>query len=428
MGDQPSSQAREPEPLDELELRDYLRRLWREKWLMLAIFVGVVVLVAIIALLLPRPYETETALLIMPPVSEQLDSGGELEVLESGAIQLRGAEGSSRLLSPDAYQRLALADDLLEEIIRTLTLRSDARNPNSEFLSVQALKEQVQVEAISGRWTPSGGSRSTLLTLRVQGEDPERIQRVAERWARLFIERHSRWLESTRAQSYEFIQERVSEVRQALKAEEQQKTRFLQEHPPDFLESELSALVERYETTMGRLAEKRLARAEQQAKARHLGEALDELSSDDDQANRVSLALREQRLIAQAEIAALESGIRHLEEQLEVLEEEIAQKAARIIEVRTTLAQLEREIETLSRTYASLSDRLQGARIAKAESASSIRVVENAIVPREPLRSRTLVYLAVGAVLGLILGVLVASFKVYMTPRAPAPAHEREER
>jgi uncharacterized protein involved in exopolysaccharide biosynthesis len=429
-----------------IELRDYLRLFWKEKWLILGIWGATLAIVAGVSVLLPSQYTTRTTLLVAPRISEQLTE----------------EESLSGTLSPEAYKTLAFANDLLQEVIRTLDLRRGFRGPESEpeLLSVQGLKRHLRVDV-----TPSGspiapkGFRSPLLILTVQGTEPLLLSRIANTWAKLFIERNTQLLATATAQSYEFIRERFTEIREELADKEEEWKQYQRENPFKFLESELQGLSDRYEELLGEMEGMKLEHAAQLARLARLEKtvaeeppyvetrhtippealweflsriigapdlgALEKLSLVEQEPNPVYLALREEWARTQADAAALEGGIRYLEAALGDLAQGIEQKAARLAEVQLTLDRLDREITALSETYTTLFARLQEARIAKAESASSIRIVESAIVPQEPMQSRTLLYLALAAVLGLLLGVTVTSFKIYMTYTPFPPGEPR---
>lgn len=433
---------------DEIELRDYVRGLWKEKWLMLVVFVVAVGIAAGISWGLPAQYATETTLLIAPTVSEQLAGEGEPFV---------------RTFSAGTYENLALANDLLGEIIAALDLRVNPGQPDSKLLAVETLKRHMRAEVVVGaEGGPSpGGFRFPLLTMRVRGTDPERISQIANKWAELFIQRNTRLMETATAQSYEFIAERFGEVGNELEAKEEKKRLYQQENPLELWESSLWVMRDRYEDFLSQLQDKRLELAEKQAQLARLEAALAkeppflalkrsistevlwellsrepspeellalaDLSLTEQQINQVYLSIKDQLIQTQAEVDTLEGGIQYLEGKVEQFEGQIAQKAAKIAETRLTLERMDREVWALRQTFTDLFDRLQEARIAKAESESSIRVVQSAIPPQVPIAPRRLLNAGVAAVLGLFLGMILASFRWYMVRSPKLRGEEGEE-
>ena len=75
---------------------------------------------------------------------------------------------------------------------------------------------------------------------------------------------------------------------------------------------------------------------------------------------------------------------------------------------------MDREINILRDGYASLATKLQETRIAKAETAEPIRVVEAPVVPERPIGPNKKMNVAVAGVLGLFVGVLLAFFAHYL--------------
>jgi len=424
----------------EVELRDYIRGLWGEKWIILAVFVVVVGSAVGVSLGLPEQYATKTTLLIAPRVSEQLTAENEPFV---------------GTFSAETYKNLALANDLLQDIIQALDLRANPRRADSKPLAVESLKRQMRAEVAVG------AGRFPLLTMTVRGTDPERINRIANKWAELFVQRNIRLLETALAQSYEFINERFAEINEALKAKEEEKKLYQQENPLELLESDLWVLRYRYEDFLSQLQDKRLELQEKRAQLTRLEKAFAEeplflelkrsistealwellsrkpdpqllaaltnLSLTEQQINQVYLSLKDQLIQARTEASTLESVIPYLEEQVQQFERQIEQKVAELAEVRLKGEQMDREIESLRQTFDNLFNRLQEARIAKAESESSIRVVESAITPQVPIGPRKLLIVAVAVVLGLFLGALLTFFKQYMASK-PRPAKNEDEK
>jgi len=378
------------------------------------------------------------------------------------------AEGEplGRTFSAETYKNIALANDLLEEIIEALDLRANPGQPDdTNPLAVESLKRHMWAEVVGAETAgqrSSEGSRFSLLTIRVQGTDPKRISQIGNMWAKLFIQRNTHLLETTTAQSYEFIAERFTELNTELTTKEEEQKQYKGENPLELWESNIEVLRDRYEDFLGQLQDKRLALIENRAQLARLETAFTEeppylelkrsisteslwellsgnpslqelaalanLSLTEQQINQVYVSLKDQLIQTQAVVDTLEGGIQYLDGQVQELEEQITQKAVKIGEVRLTLEQMDREIEVLRQTFSSLFSRFQEAHIAKAESESSIRVVETAIPPRVPIAPRKLLNVGVGGVLGLFLGMILASFRWYMIRSPDRGGGEEQER
>lgn len=78
------------------------------------------------------------------------------------------------------------------------------------------------------------------------------------------------------------------------------------------------------------------------------------------------------------------------------------------------LARLQRDQTVLEEVFTLLQNRLQEARILEAVEDASVRIVDPAILPPEPVKPRTLLNLLLGIVLGSMLGVGIAFMREYM--------------
>lgn len=143
--------------------------------------------------------------------------------------------------------------------------------------------------------------------------------------------------------------------------------------------------------------------------------------------NSTYVSLREGVASAQAEVAARTAQVTYLQNELSRAKLESEQKQAQLMEIKTEKEKLEQEIAVLLDTYNRVAKSLEEAKIARAETAEPIRVVESPVLPTTPIRPRKALNVAVAAVLGLFLGVLLA-FAVHSfqsrkeTP--PAPGEE----
>jgi tyrosine-protein kinase Etk/Wzc len=87
------------------------------------------------------------------------------------------------------------------------------------------------------------------------------------------------------------------------------------------------------------------------------------------------------------------------------------------------LARLQRQQKVLEEIYTLLQNRLQEARILEAVDDPTVRTVDRAILPSEPVKPRTLLNLLLGVVLGGMLGVGIAFLREYMDETV----HTRED-
>ena len=408
----------------EVDLRDYVRVLWKEKWIVIVTFLVAVGTALGISYSLPKHYRTETALLILPPLAREV-----------------GGEVAGTVYSPETYKSLALASDLLQEVAAKVY-------PKGERPSVLELQDRIKVEIEQTTAKEFPGRFPLYLRVSFTGTDPEKLQQLAQAWTEGFTARNAQLFMSRAAQSYEYIKENFDEVEEELLAKEEEKRRYQQENPLEVLQAEVAVLQTNYKTYLDQLEEKRRELASKEATLAALKEALaqepeylalertvsnealwnflaqratpEELSSlpsltlEDQQLNSVYLNLRSQFASTQVAVKTLQEEIAYLESALSTTLAELKEKQARLVEVQAELERLDREISVLKSSYTSLAGKLQEARIAKAETAEPIRVVEAPVVPERPVGPNKKMNVAVAGVLGLFVGVLLAFFAHYL--------------
>jgi len=78
------------------------------------------------------------------------------------------------------------------------------------------------------------------------------------------------------------------------------------------------------------------------------------------------------------------------------------------------LARLERAIKVSESTYIILLEKYQEARINEAMELGDIRIIDEARIPEDPIKPNKKLNLAIGGILGLMLGVMLTFFMEYM--------------
>lgn len=385
--------------VSKMEFREYLIVLGREKWLLFGLTAGAAVLALIVSLLLPPQYVTQTTLLIVPRISQQLPED----------------QAFPWTLSPEAYRSLALAQDLLQELIQELDLRKEGRF-GAEPLSVEELKRRLRVRLYpSGVQSPTG-LQYPLLTLAVTGTDPQQIRELAVAWGARVQQRITELMTFAAAQTYEFLLTQAEEMKRRLSVKAQERLQYARQNPVDLLEGTLQALLEQSSLLREEIHKREALQQELRAWRTSLEGALEgEEDEPDSIVGRLySYLLKAEAVNAQAAEAAAVAGVRQLRERLEGVQQELSETAAQVVTARQTLEQLDRELEVLQDTYATLFQRLQDARMATAETSEPLQVLEQAIVPEEPFSPQPLLYTALAAVLGLFLSLLLVGLKQYL--------------
>lgn len=413
----------------EISLGDYIRVLWKEKWVVISTFVGALVLALIVSYATPRQYQVRTALLILPPLYQ--DIGGQI---------------TGTVLSPEAYKSLALAGDLLEKAIRLAYPQGTTLTPETLRNSMKVEIEQTTAKEFPARFP-------LYLRMTLTGSDRDGLVRLAEAWVQTFVAQNTELFMTRTAQSLNYMSQTLAQVEQELRAKEEELRVFLQENPETVIRAEVEALKSRYSDCLTGLADVEKRRAAAQARVKALEEALAQepqyfvvvrspsnealwqflgtrpdtktlatytgLTLEEQVLNSTYVSLRNQLASAQAELASLQASLAYYQEAISRIGAEFAAKQAKLTEIQIRRGQLEQEIAVLRDTYNRVAKSFQEAQIARAETAEPIRIVEHPVLPTVPVGPSRKLNLAVAGVLGLFLGVLLAFLVHYFREEKP---------
>jgi len=170
-------------------------------------------------------------------------------------------------------------------------------------------------------------------------------------------------------------------------------------------------------------------------------QAASELLRSLDEANSARSDLLKQRTMQDPDVIVLTDRIHDIERQLRSTaltylqgltaqvrsyDKTLAQFGAQLESIpakEVEQARLKRQTDVLTTVFQDLNNRLQEARILEAVDDASVRVVDPAILPSEPVKPRPILNLLLGLVLGTMLGVGLAFMREYMDDTV----HTRED-
>lgn len=386
----------------EIDLRDYLRVIWEKKFLIVGIFLVSVIAAGAFSALQEPHYVTSTTLLITPTITE------ELEKEQQGEFPL----------STETYRQMAMANDILREIID----KNQLKNARGEPISVGSLRGRMTA---SVQMKEDGQSGSLpLLSMTVTGTDPQEIKAIAGTWNTLFKEKYTSLLSSRTARSYEFISERFEEIEGELTGLERKRQEYLEEHPLESLKTEKEVLKSTYNTQLNLLQQKRRQLHEKKSRLAALerevesgggsSQISDDVLTQIALENEVYLNLEDYLTDLRVSVETLNKEVSYLENSTAQLKEDINTKEKRINAIQMELKDMDRKISTLETSYSTLSKKRLDARMAKSEQLQSIRVLEEPVAPEAPVGTSKMLNIAIAGVLGLFVGVFAAFFKHYI--------------
>lgn len=344
-----STQLRTDE--DVIDLRQLWGALARRKWIVVGACFLALAIAYVVTIMATPIYEASTTLLIKDP-----SASGERMFLDSG--------GS------------VVTRNLLQNSVQMLRSRRVAD------MAAQRLSEDARAEltgSLSNYVTVQAVSNTETVVVAVRHPNPQVAAEIANAMADSFIEFNRELNRSELTVAREFIEEQlvIAEI-QLLEAE--QALRAFRETMGPVLPSDETR------TLLNRISDLQVRQLEAQ------------LNYED--------AMRRG---ATVEAGTYEARREALRQEIAVLEERLAALPER----EMMLAALTRERNVLEQTFMLLRSRYEDVRIAEAMRAPTVEVIDPAVAPRSPVSPRPLLNLALGALLGLLVG-LVAVFVMEM--------------
>lgn len=424
----------------EVDLRDYIKVIWEQKWLIVLIFIIAVGAALAFSLSSTPTYRTRASLIITSPIADKIVS------------QPGGTQNQIDFVSEFDYEEVGLSDELLEEIISDLDLKTGS----GKSRSLNSLRNQMSISLALPESSDTDREKP-VLHLDVTGSDRERIKEIADRWGELYLRQASEVLSGEIERYYESISGEHSQVQEDLQAKIEERNKARKEHNLQLLETKVFDLRYRYRSYISSLESKTIDLEKKRAQLRTLNSVLEDepryiylerpiqperiiteaRSSDENsgettsgaenfdnagegatkgkyqEVNDLFINFKEKEIDTDVEISSLEKEVEHLSAKLDEVKNEINTTQATIEKLKPEREELDRQISQLRETSHSLYSALEEARRAKDES-GIIRLLDGANSIETLNSVNTKQNVAVAGVLGLFVGVLVAFFKNYM--------------
>lgn len=402
---------------DDLDLRYYAAVLWRRRYV-----IGMVTLVAVLAaglfsFLSPPVYEAE-ALLLVRKSSLQV---GTLDPREPGP------KISSVLSSELASETVVAFAKSLAILTKVTAEVPDAVAREKRFL------RRADAQAVRG---------TDLVELRVRGRTPARITTEVNAWADLVTAESEALFSSEASLSLAFFSTRVNDAKAGLDQAEEALRRFNASSQIGVLFARVKAITEQiatYETRANdvsvslqrseielaqTIAELRrhprtltlsksiaddpfLHQTAAQASGRDFVD-LSKVQLKSQELNPVYTTLEQTRADSAVRVAALRAERDKLARIMTQMNGELADMLQQAAEQQLTQAQVTRTVDNTKQLYGVLLQRREEASVAATSRGGSVKVAAAAVGPEFPVGPRKALNVALGFVLGLITGTMLA--------------------
>jgi len=296
---------------NELELRDYIEVLLRQKWIIVLVFLVTAISAGVGALYLVKPVYQASALLMISKPGYQV----ELEPKIKTSIPLE--------ISIETYKNLIRSADLERKVIKKLGLDQ----PPDE-LTIEALNNMVSVEAVS---------KTDLIRISIKSGVPGKAKKIVDTWLALFIEENKDLglRETKEAQS--FIENQLEISEQNLFAAEEELCKFNEKSKIDSLKKEIEEKLTKMISYELKLGDVRISLKKEEAKLNQI---------------KVQMAAQE-KILTSADISQLTAGMKYseaknfIEEQLRLSKKNLDTKEEELkrFNEKSKIDSLKKEIE-----------------------------------------------------------------------------------
>jgi uncharacterized protein involved in exopolysaccharide biosynthesis len=280
--------------------------------------------------------------------------------------------------------------------------------------------------------------------LTVKAGDRERVARIANRWADIFVQ-HVNELYKPTVQDKAFFESQLTEAREALTKAEQDLIDFQARNEAAVLNAQLNsrqASMNEYLSAArslrlivqdARLLQERLRSQDQvgqvllsdalaalflQVGAQNTGEPSIQLQISD-QRSLTDKTVEEQIVFLNSLIKAMEGKLAALEQQATSLEPAILGLQGKLQAIYTESDRLSTARDVAKETYMTLSRKVAEAQIEAEDTTRDVRLASYAVAPDKPVSPRKMLNTAVGGALGLCVAVLGAFVFEYWRKAEP---------
>lgn len=414
---------------DYIDLRQYLRVVWRHRFMIVAVtLITAATAWLVSAFLLPAVFEAKAVLMVMQPAEQRQAQPQKEEGLES----VVGTVSRPPEMTVNTYVGQIKTEALLERVIRRLNLDPVVYTPGG-------LAGLVQAQAVKD---------TNLIEIKVRNRDPNLAADIANALSQEFLAFISENNQAQMAKSVEFLEQQRQNVQKDL-AQAAAALKEFNSKPRgvDLLQKEtekrMSDLTE-YQSQLNQaqveLAQLEAARAQLAARlaetsptvkvkkpvspealalletvrreAGQEGQARQELplTVTEEEVNPVYVNLQQALAEKEAAIAEKEAQMAGLRSVIAEVQKGLEQLQAELTAKTTERSRLERQVKQLEEAEALLSQKITEAKVARAMNLgeANLLVVAPAVAPKSPVKPNRQLNTAVAGVLGLMVSVLLA--------------------
>lgn len=303
----------------------------------------------------------------------------------TGRYALRGPDGEALL---DGEVGKAAAGGGVSLFVRELVARAGTRftvKERARDVAVEDLQRELRIA--------EKGKKTGIVGMTLDGRDPRRIAAILDAIAQAYVRQNVDRGSAQAAQTLDFLEAQLPDVRKTLDAAEAALRDYQSKHGTVDLSLEAKAAVDRAADLEKAATELKLQRAE----------------------------LRQRFTDAHPAVVALDQKLAKLRNESAALEQQVRGMPGSEIEAARRM----RDVKVSTELYMTLLNKMEELKVVKSGTIGTVRVLDGAIVPAEPVSPKTGVVLALSFLLGAALG-LAAAFARHALTRGVEDPDELE--
>ena len=395
----------------EIDLREYVKIIFKWKWLIIAITILAVGTSTIMSIfILPPVYKTK-AMLLVRQASDNRSYARQNDI--SNIEDVVDTVSSISRMTIQSYVNQVKNETVLNNVINSLGLDKDLYN-------AQSLGGMIQVSAISD---------TNFIEISVTNSDPHLATKIANSLSQEYVKHITQTIQKQMNQSVIFLNELITEEDIALdKVSDNLRDFQSQAKSTNFLASEVQSItenladyrskyyglqidVESLQVAVDRLESQAveipetLIREEVLPATETTEAKVIEVQEPNPEYNALIAKLQDKQVQLtqkQAEMTSVQDTIAELQAEMVGLQAELADKKGKE-------ASLERELARHEQTYAVLSEKLTQSQLAQSVDIgqNTLQVISPATTPINPIKPNKKLNIAIAFVLGLMISVFI---------------------
>ena len=413
---------------DEIDLRVYINVLIRYWRLIVGLTVVAGVAAFVVSLLLPAQYQATAVVVVTRPLYQFQLAPGIQNLPDS-------TTGSTQILSGKAALDLAVSDTMIQQLLEQV---GNDLPPEERFLV--PMREMLKA---------AQGGDASIIKLTVTNRNPQRVAKIANTWASLYV-RQVNDLYGQSAEQLKFFESQLTQANSDLDMADQALVDFQKRNDAAVLQAQLAAKQSALSNYLNLNESLKLllqnVRSLQDQLARQpandpstLGDDLSTLALQVNALNAqsgipIQLQLPSTGTLSNKTVGQQAAYLADLAKTVEAKQTEVKQQAdaapteimalqGRIQEINTESTRLTRQRDMTQNVYTTLSQKVGETRIAAQDTSGRVRLASAAAVPEKPMGGK-LKNTAIAAVLGLFLGVVAAfAIEYFKQPQVEPVAH-----